>query len=173
MPRFNPKSGRVILRDKSGAHSLTLDTGPGDFGFDEIEAGDTEAIAVMHRGQFAGLIEGNEKTSSISVTAEMKKESLSSATQARLWDFVRKSGAFKNAVSCNPGGGDLWMFEMEWQLDDGAGNVDGLVFPCVRAKLGGKEDMSGNKLNLSGTGYVTHVNGQGRVLCYARSTPAS
>jgi hypothetical protein len=173
MPRFNVKSGRVILRDKSGAHTLTLDTGPGDFGFDEIEAGDVEALAVMHRGQFAGLIEGNEKTSSLSVTAEMKKESMSSATQARLWDFVRKSGAFRNAVSCNPGGADPWMCEVEWQLDDGAGNLEGLVFPCVRVKVGGKEDMTGNKLNLTGTAYVTYVNGYGRVLCYARSTPAS
>jgi hypothetical protein len=165
MARYSAKMGRIILRDKSKAHTFQVDTGPGDLKIDGIEAGDIEALPVFHRGVFDGMLPGIEKTAPVSFTAQMKNESLSSATQGRFLDFIRKTGSYSTAVTTDPGG-LVWAFEVEYQMNDGAGNQSSAILPCVRASVGAAEAMEGNSLTFAGTGYRIEVTDRGRCLVY-------
>lgn len=93
----------VSLQFKDAAGSpltRTVGPGPGDFTFDGLEENNTEAVAVMDRGSFLELVEGDDKQISFSVTIYVDGDQ----TGSSVIDAVLKTGDWASATTQDPGG---------------------------------------------------------------------
>lgn len=97
------KHGAVAMKDATGTPiSASLSPSMGDFSYSGAESGNAEAIAIYNRGEYYGLVEGDDKTITGSITV-IHDGDLTDATNKLAIDAVMKTGAFSAGVSTDPG----------------------------------------------------------------------
>lgn len=144
------KLGAASFQDAAGTLSVTFGPGEGNFAIDELEAGDVEATAIYNRGTFLQLVEGQDKAPSWSITV-LHNETLTNGASARIFDAVRKTGAFASKTTADPGG-LVWTGNVILTVTHN-GSVDTFTLNNCRLKVAYAEAKEGNTLTLSGIAY--------------------
>ncbi len=154
MARYN--SRKVLVRMQgAGGNGITAGPGPGDFTHGPTNRGNTEKIRVDDRGQFECHIEGNDLEQEFSITVGQKAETATSILQARIMDFIMRTGVFDpdtgilptQTFSINP---DIWAWETIVTMTLGA-TVATFNLPQCIADYAFAEAMEGNTIAISGT----------------------
>lgn len=154
MPYFNSRKVSVRMQGSAG-NGMTIGPGPGDFSHDPINKGNTEKLRIDDRGAFSSYVEGNDLSQAYSITVHQVAESATSALQARIMDFIMRTGVFTETTgllatqsfSDNP---DIWAWETIVTMTLGA-TVATFTLPHCIGDYAYASAMEGNSLSISGT----------------------
>ncbi len=154
MAFFNSRVVQVRMQGAAGV-GLTIGPGPGDFSHDPINSGNTEKLRVDDRGSFECYIEGNDLSQAYSITVTQRAESLTSALEPRVTDFIMRTGAFTKdtgvlatqSFSTNP---NIWAWETIVTMTLGP-TVATFKLPHCIGDYAQAEAMEGNTISIAGT----------------------
>lgn len=93
MARFASRTTTVRF-EGSGGSGMTIGPGPGDFTFGTTNKENTEKVRILDRGSYECHIETDDLEQEWSITVGLKNETLTSATLARVTDFIEQAGIF-------------------------------------------------------------------------------
>jgi len=150
MGRHHSRNTTVQFLDASGAFSITVGPGEGDFAWDPTNHGNTEKVRNMDRGKFDGChIETIDLEQAISITTQMRNETLTEAVLPRLQDFLLKTGSYAAAVSVN-GNPDIWSWRAKITMTTGGVTTE-YELPFVTADFGFSEGVEAHTVAITGT----------------------
>jgi len=150
MARMSSRNTTVTFRDgDAGPTELVIGPGPGDFSHGATNAENTAKIRVMDRGQFDGHVEGEDLEQEWSITVQLRGEAQTDAVEARVQDWLNRTGSFSGLVSksANP---DIWAFEILVTMTLGGVTTTRTLPLCV-ADHTFTEALEGHSLTISGT----------------------
>lgn len=132
MARFTSKHMTVFWVDQSGVLSVEAGPTPGDLSIGNLAENNREVAVARDRGTIEGSVYTGELEQDVSLTLELRNQSLVSSTEHRLSNALLKKGSFSGAVTTDPG---RQVYRLAWlvRLQDEAGNVDWIKLPAVRA----------------------------------------
>jgi hypothetical protein len=151
MPIVNRKHGRVEFFDQGNSiGAVTFGPGEGNFTLNDMQGGQTEAVAIMDRGSCLELVEGNQTFPTVAITLHVQAGATSTTARTVL-DAILKTGTYANATTADPGG-VVWTGNLRF-VTDRAGVIDTYTCNNVRiiASLAEGENM--NTYSISGTVY--------------------
>lgn len=162
MAFYNSRKMSVRMQG-AGGNGMTIGPGPGDFSHDPVNKGNTEKIRVDDAGKFECYIEGNDLSQAYSITVHQKSESATSLLQARIMDFIMRTGVFTETTgalatqsfSTNP---DIWAWETIVTMTLGA-TVATFTLPHCIGDYAFASAMEGNSISIAGTndGVITRT----------------
>ncbi len=105
----------IVRFEGAGGVGMTIGPGPGDFTHDATNESNTEMIRAMDSTRFDCLVLGDDLEQGFSITVTLRNEALTSATLARVLDFIMRTGIFGPAgatpvqsIDLNP---DAWAWK--------------------------------------------------------------
>ena len=137
----------VVLQDGTGTPISYTVPDAGDFKFDGIEADNKGIVAIYNRLAYAGAAPTDERTITGSFSINRVKESWTHASNKRIADAVRGTGAWGSGVTVDPAG-EVWMMDIVYS--DGTNSV---TFNTCRLMLGVDESSTPTKETVSFTCY--------------------
>lgn len=154
MARFNSRKVQVRMQG-AGGNGMTIGPGPGDFSHDPINSGNTEKLRVDDRGVFECYVEGNDLSQAYSITVGQKAETSTSVLEARIMDFIMRTGVFDpdtgilptQTFDINP---DIWAWETIVTMVLGA-NTAAFNLPHCIGDYAYASAMEGNTIAIAGT----------------------
>jgi hypothetical protein len=147
MARFTSRNTTVQL--VSGASSITVGPGAGDFQHGATNAENTEKVRLLDRGVFDGHVETDDLEQDWSISIKLRNQSQTHATLARILDFIHKRGSFAGLTSVNPNP-DVWAFQIVVTMVQG-GVTATRTLPCCVGTETFAEAADGHTISLSGT----------------------
>lgn len=155
MGRYNYRLGSFRLEDANGL-GLTVRPTAGDLSIGAENDSNIEKTRVLDRGSFDDLVETDDLVQDISITAAMENVTLTHATEARLSDFIRKQGSFKNAVtlSSNP---RIWAFKAIATFSDGTTSTT-KTFPFCKGTIALSEGNPENTFSIALQNFVKSID---------------
>lgn len=148
MSRFNSRRTVVRFEDLAGL-GMTVGPGPGDFSHGALNAENTEKVRVLDRGAYDGHVETDDLEQEWSLTVQLRNEAQTHATNARLQDFLRRTGIFAAAQTVNPNP-DIWAFKVIVTMTTGGVTATRTLPNCLGMHAF-SEAMEGHALAISGT----------------------
>lgn len=154
MPVMTSKHAAAALYDATATPlAFTASPGPMDLAFDEIEAGNVEAIPVYNNGTFLELVEGQQKSVGWSLTIYQDGKLIDAVTGKPL-NLALKAGTFASGTTGDPGGSSgVWtVAKMVVTLTRG-GVTSTVTVWNSRIKAAVSLHPEGNQIKLSGIAY--------------------
>ncbi len=149
MAVFTRKHVSVKFVDGTGTPlEKTIGPGPGDFTFDGIEEGGTEAVPVYSRGDFLELVYGDEKQITGSGTIYVDGDQTGSSV---IDAALKTGGTWASGVTKDPGG-VVWTTDIVVTETRGA-TTNTYTFSNCRTVVKWTEGKEGNTLSFSFTCY--------------------
>tara|TARA_Y100001938_G_scaffold121132_1_gene168473 strand:- start:704 stop:1177 length:474 start_codon:yes stop_codon:yes gene_type:complete len=146
--RYTSRLITVKFQDAdSPVNEIVAGPGPGDLTIGDTNAENAERIRVLDRGQFDGFVLGDDLEQEVSITLGIKNEELTHGTDARIRDFVMKTGSFASNVSTDP---TIYAIKVLVTLDDGATSTT-MTLPVVQGSVNFTEAKEGATMVFSGT----------------------
>lgn len=145
MARYTSKQTTVTFLDNAGT-SITAGPGPGDFKCSNFEADNSEAISVKNRGVHDGWVEGDDLEQDWSITLGLKNETITSASVARIGDWIRKANFFSGLQSVDS---NVWAFKVQIQMVSNA-ITSTITLLNNRVKFDKQEAKDGWTISVSG-----------------------
>jgi hypothetical protein len=124
---------------------MTVGPGTGDLSIGGENAENVEHIKKLDRGVHDGFVLGDDLVQDVSITVELRNESLTEAAINRLNDFFKKKGNFAAASSVDP---TIWAFVVIVTMDDGVTTTT-KTLPVVEGELAFAEAKEGHTLAIS------------------------
>jgi len=152
MARFTSRLTTVKFID-GAADEIVAGPGPGDLSIGETNAENAERIRVLDRGSFDGFVLGDSLEQDVSISLEVKNESLTEAAADRLRDFVMTTGHFAGTTSVNS---TIGAFKIVVTMTDGT-NTATITLPVVQGGVDFTEGKEGSTMSFSGTNNGTIV----------------
>jgi hypothetical protein len=154
MSRFTKRLTSVRFEDAAGL-GMSVTPTDGDFSVGETNAENAEHIKVMNRSVHDGFVLGDDMVQEFSITLQMKNESLTSAVQARIVDFIQKRGTFASATSVDS---TIWAWKTIITFNDGKGNVATRTLPICEGGHSIAEGAPTNTISITGNNHGTIVD---------------
>jgi|TARA_Y100000289_G_scaffold56543_1_gene60272 hypothetical protein len=107
MARFTSRNTTISFQDGSG-NSVAVGPGPGDLSISTQNADNAERVRVMDRLQFDGHVLGADLEQDCSVSVQLPNQSVTDATQLRVYDFIQKTGSFASRASTSSDIASAW-----------------------------------------------------------------
>lgn len=145
MARWTSRLTSVRVQDSLGA-GMDLGPGPGDLSIGAENAENAEHIKKLDRGQHDGFVLGDDLVQDVSITVELKNETLTEAAIARITDFFKRQGSFAAASSVDS---TIWAFEMIVTMTDGVTTTT-KTLPIVEGEASFAEAKEGHTFSFSG-----------------------
>lgn len=158
MARFTSKHCTAWLIDATGTKSVELGPGPGDFTCSNLMEAGRETVTVKDHGKLDGRVYGDEVENEFSMTVELRNQSITHATEARVLNAILRSGMFEDAQTTDPGG-QVWAPALKVRLLDEVGTIDWFVLPSVRVSAELGIAAEGASLSISGSNIGTILRG--------------
>ena len=152
MPIMTLRHGVATFKDSTGANTVALSPGPGNFTIDGLQEALREAIPIMNRGTFLEMVVGDEQpiTGTITVLHDVPA---SSAVTRKILNGVLKTGAWASDTTDDPGG-VVWTGIITL-VGTRAGATETHTLTNVRLTAAYAEAGDGNTITLSYTAYGT------------------
>jgi len=115
MARWTSRLTTVRFEDALGA-GLTIGPGPGDLSIGDQNAENAEHIVKLDRGVHDDFVLGDDLIQECSITTELRNQTLTEASLARILDFIKKRGLFAGATSLSP---TVWAWKTIVTMSDG------------------------------------------------------
>lgn len=146
---FTHKHITVTFADGTGTPiTATFGPGPGDVKVSGIEQGGVEAVAVMNRGTFLELVEGDQKQMAFSISVYHAQDLTAAASPTAA---ILKTNDFASGVTKDPGG-VVWTGNViVTATRSTVTNV--LTLINCRCMFDYTEGKEGNTISISGTAY--------------------
>lgn len=156
MSRFTKRLTSVRFEDAAGL-GMTVTPTDGDFSIGETNAENAEHIKVMNRSQHDGFVLGDDMVQEFSITLQMKNESLTSAVNARIVDFLQRRGTFgpSNTTSVDD---TIWAWKTIVTFNDGKGNVATRTLPLCEGGHSLAEGAPTNTISITGNNHAAPID---------------
>jgi hypothetical protein len=135
----------------AGADSYTFND-VGDFSADNLQESNSDAVPIMHRGAFAGYVQGDDVPCNLSFSTTAQREKLTDAASEVQMDVIRKAGMFAAATTTNPGSVGPMTWTLTYSVTYGATTTT-MVYANVRIKASLAESGPATVLSISGTAF--------------------
>lgn len=145
------RHGVLTFSDGAATVSTELSPGVGDFSISGLEEGNVEAVPVYGRGVFLGVVKGNEKAYSGSIT--VFHDDKSTGTN-KILDAVMKLNSYSGKTTKDPEG-VLWTGDLVWVGTDDGGIVDTYTLTNCRLVVDYSEGQPTNTYTVNFTAYGT------------------
>ena len=145
MARWTSRLTSVRCEDAVGL-GITFGPGPGDLSIGEENAENAEHIKKLDRGKHDGFVLGDDMVQDLSMTIELRNETLTEAALARYTDFIKRQGSFAAAQSVDP---TIWAFKLIAKFDDGV-TVATKTCPIVEGGAAFTEAKEGHTFSFAG-----------------------
>ena len=147
MARYTIRTTSVRFEDAAGL-GIAADPGPGDLTIGNTNSENAERLRVLNRGVFDCFVIGDDLEQEWSLTIGQEIQSLTEALQARIRDFIQKTGLFAAAVSVD-GNASVWAFKVIVTFNRN-GTVATMELPHNVADQSWTEAKEGNSFTISG-----------------------
>ena len=147
MARYTSRMTSVVFQDSGAGVSITVGPGPGDLSIGETNASNAEHIRLLDRGSFDGFVIGDDMEQDVSITIGVENQSLTTGAEARIRDFIMKTGSFAAATSMDP---IIWAFQAVVTMTDGTTTAT-ITLPKVQGSVSFSEAKEGHTFSFSGT----------------------
>lgn len=148
MARYTYRLTSVRLEDASGT-GFTLSPTDGDFSAGAENDSNRERARVLDRGAFDGIVEGDDLEQELSITLQMRNETLTSAAAARVTDFIKRQNFFSSLVSVDD---TVWAFKCIVTFNDGTTSTT-KTYPHCTGTISLSEGNPVNTFSISLTNY--------------------
>lgn len=101
MGRYSSRTTVVRKEDANGV-GLVVGPGPGDFSHGQTNAENAERLRIMNRNVYECHILGDDLEQEYSITVGLTRQTLASATVARLMDFIMRTGIYHPTTGTSP-----------------------------------------------------------------------
>ncbi len=145
MARWTSRLTTVRVEDSLGA-GITLGPGVGDLSIGGENPENAEHIKKLDRGVHDGFVIGDDIVQDVSITLELRNETLTEAAIARVMDFAKKQGSFATASSVDP---TVWAFKMIVTMTDNI-NTGIRTLPIVEGEWSFSEAKEGHTWSFAG-----------------------
>ena len=148
MSRYTRRLTSVRFEDSVGL-GLTIEPTDGDLSLGETNAEFAEHQPVYNRDVHDGFTLGQDQVQACSITVQMKNETLTHATLARIEDFVKKRGSFASASSIDA---TIWAWKAIVTFNDGTTSTTRTLPKCE----GGSALTEGQPANTIAINFNNH-----------------
>lgn len=128
----NPRCVSIRFEDAAGL-GITLDSEDGELTLGPFNDVNVEKEPIYTRGQFDGMALTQDLMQEATITVRARNQTLSSASQARISDFIRRTGTFAAAQSVEDDG--IWAFKMIVTRTTYNGTTSTSTFPYIEARI--------------------------------------
>jgi hypothetical protein len=147
--RYTSRQTRVRF-EAGGGVGLDIGPGPGNLTVGEVRQGNVTIQKVRNRGAHDGFVQIEDMVQECALEIELLNQSTTHAVQARILDFIRKTGSFAAAVSLDP---TVWAWKCVVTMNDGA-TVATQEMPLCEGGVTFQEDPAGHKLGIK---FMNHL----------------
>lgn len=163
MARFTDKHVTFWLYDGSMRRCVELGPGPGDVTISNFAVeNNREATDVYDHGALDGRVYGNEVVQEVSVTVDLRNQSLAHATEQRVLNALRWDGFFTDGTTADPGG-QVKAHVGIIRLQDEVGNTDWIKLPNLRCTGELAVAAEGASISISGSNQGQPVTGDAAI----------
>lgn len=152
MARWTSRLTRVRAEDSLGA-GIELGPGPGDLSIGGENAENAEHIKKLDRGQHDCFVLGDDLVQDVSITLELRNETLTEGAIARITDFFKRQGSFAAASSVDP---VIWAFKIIVTMSDGVTTTT-KTLPLVEGEASFAEAKEGHTFSFAGRNHAQIV----------------
>ena len=146
--RYTSRQTSVVFEDATGTPlTVTIGPGAGDLSIGEYNAENAEHITKLNRGVFDGFVLGDDLTQDCSLTIELINQSITDASNDRVWDVINKTGSFAAGVTVDPSGA-IWAWKCTVTMTDST-TTSTVVLPVCEGGVSVSEGKEGNSLSIS------------------------
>lgn len=151
---WTKRHGSITVLDGAGTPKTYTndDLEVGDFTASNLQDSNIGIVPVRARGAFQGAEHGDDQEISGSFSINLKREAVTHASNDRIADIVNKSGGWAAATSVNPGGAEVWLVDLKYQLTDGT-TTTSITYNTCRLVLDTDESGDVNVARINFTCY--------------------
>lgn len=145
MARFTSRNTTISFQDGAGV-SVAVGPGPGDLSISTQNADNAERVRVMDRLQFDGHVLGTDLEQDCSVSIQLPNQSITDSSNARVFDFIQKSGSLASRASTSTDITSAWKTVVT--MTDGT-NTSTITLPVCTGGLDFSEGAEGHTFSIS------------------------